>query len=49
MELVIDANIFVAALLKKGETRKLLLNDELILFEYPAACCGWDVATAERR
>lgn len=32
MEVVIDANIFVAALLKKGATRKLLLNDELILY-----------------
>jgi predicted nucleic acid-binding protein len=29
MEVIIDANIFVAALLKKGATRKLLLNDEL--------------------
>ena len=32
MEVVIDANIFVAALLKKGATRKLLLNDELVLY-----------------
>ncbi len=31
MEVVIDANIFIAALLKKGATRKLLLNDELAL------------------
>ena len=32
MEVIIDANIFVAALLKKGATRKLLLNDELVLY-----------------
>ena len=32
MEVIIDANIFVAALLKKGATRKLLLNDELALY-----------------
>jgi predicted nucleic acid-binding protein len=32
MEVIIDANIFVAALLKKGVTRKLLLNDELVLY-----------------
>jgi putative PIN family toxin of toxin-antitoxin system len=32
MEVVIDANIFIAALLKKGATRKLLLNDELVLY-----------------
>jgi len=32
MEVVIDADIFVAALLKKGATRKLLLNDELVLY-----------------
>jgi len=28
----------------------LLKTDKgFILFEYPAACCGWDGATAERR
>jgi putative PIN family toxin of toxin-antitoxin system len=32
MEVIIDANIFIAALLKKGATRKLLLNDELVLY-----------------
>jgi predicted nucleic acid-binding protein len=32
MEVVIDANIFIAALLKKGATRKLLLNEELALY-----------------
>jgi putative PIN family toxin of toxin-antitoxin system len=32
MEVVIDANIFIAAFLKKGATRKLLLNDELALY-----------------
>jgi len=32
MEVVIDANIFIAALLKKGATRKLPLNDELAFY-----------------
>jgi putative PIN family toxin of toxin-antitoxin system len=32
MEIVMDANVFVAALLKNGVTRKLLLNDELVLY-----------------
>ena len=32
MEVVIDANIIIAALLKRGATRKLLLNDELVLY-----------------
>lgn len=32
MEVVIDANIFVAALLKSGATRELLFNDELVLY-----------------
>ncbi|MFH1100682.1 MAG: PIN domain-containing protein [Methanobacteriota archaeon] len=32
MELVLDANILIAALLKEGITRKLLFNDELILY-----------------
>jgi predicted nucleic acid-binding protein len=32
MEVIVDANIFIAALLKKGATRKLLLNDELVLY-----------------
>jgi len=32
MEVVIDTNIFIAALLKEGTTRKLLLNDDLILY-----------------
>ena len=31
MELVIDANILISALLKEGITRELLFNDELIL------------------
>jgi hypothetical protein len=26
-----------------------LKQHSFILFEYPAACCGWDGATAERR
>jgi len=32
MELVIDANILFSALIKKGVTRELMLNDELNLF-----------------
>lgn len=32
MELVIDANILFAALIKSGKTRELLLNDDLTLF-----------------
>lgn len=32
MEVIVDANIFIAALLKKGLTRKILLNDELALY-----------------
>jgi len=32
MEIIVDANIFIAALLKNGATRKLLLNDELALY-----------------
>jgi len=32
MELVLDANILIAALLKEGITRKLLFNDELIIY-----------------
>jgi predicted nucleic acid-binding protein len=32
MELVVDANILISALLKEGITRKLLFNDELILY-----------------
>lgn len=32
MEVVMDANIFIAALLKEGVTRELLLNDELVLY-----------------
>lgn len=32
MELVIDANILISALLKEGTTRELLFNDELILY-----------------
>ncbi|MFQ6136240.1 MAG: PIN domain-containing protein [Candidatus Hydrothermarchaeales archaeon] len=32
MELVIDANILFAALIKSGKTRELLLNDELAIY-----------------
>ena len=32
MELVLDANILFAALIKSGKTREILLNDELTLF-----------------
>lgn len=32
MDLVVDANILFAALIKDGETARLLLNDELALF-----------------
>jgi len=42
---------------KKLQSRKDRFDDKitnycppsLILFEYPAACCGWDGTTAERR
>lgn len=32
MKLIVDANIIISAILKNGRTRKLLLNDELILY-----------------
>jgi len=31
MELLVDANIFVSALLKEGTTRELMFNIDLIL------------------
>ena len=43
------SKIFFFLILIIVEIPSLIVSKIFILFEYPAACCGWDGATAERR